>query len=72
MITRPTALVVTVDAENYYRGYTVAINGVPVAHRPYDGSAAEAVEREVAEALGILLRQVTGWPEKAEEDESYA
>lgn len=65
-MTRPTALVVSVDTNDYYRGYDVSINGVKVAHRPYDGSNAEEVEDEVAEALGVLLRQVTGWPEKAE------
>ncbi len=66
-MTRPTALVVTVDTTDYYRGYDVAINGVQVAHRPYDGSCAEEVEREVVEALGAVLRRETGWAREADD-----
>lgn len=68
-MSRPTALVVTVDAGDYYRGFAVSINGVQVAHRPYDGSSAEDVEREVVEALGGLLRRETGWAREAAEDD---
>lgn len=69
MMSKPTALFISVDTTDYYRGYTVSINGVPVAHRPYDGSNAEEVEREAVEALGALLRRETGWPEKGTDDE---
>lgn len=68
-MTRPTALFITVDTDGYYNGATVSINGVPVAHRPYDGSCAEEVEREAIEALGALLRRETGWPKEAPSDD---
>lgn len=69
---RVTGLVVTIDSENYYRGHQVYLNGVQVAHRPYDGSDPIEVERDVIVAFGSLLRQVTGWTEENEEEDPYA
>jgi hypothetical protein len=60
-MTRPVALVVSIEPNGFYRGWNVHINGLKVAHKPYDGSDAEDVEREVVEAFGGLLRQTTGW-----------
>lgn len=64
-MTRPLALAVSVQEEGFLAGHNVFVNGVQVAHRPYDGSDAESVEREVVEALGTLLRQATGWAREA-------
>lgn len=69
-MSRPAALVVTVDTTDYYRGFDVSINGVQVVHRPYDGSDAEEVEREVIEALRAILRRETGWAQEASDDDA--
>jgi hypothetical protein len=68
-MTRPAALLVSIDTRDYHGGYAVSINGVQIAHRPYDGSSAEEVEHEVIEALGELLRRETGWPQRAPEED---
>jgi hypothetical protein len=53
-----------------YDGDDVTIDGVQAYHRPYDGSSNGDVIKEAAGALGELLREKLGYPEKApEEDE---
>lgn len=66
-----TGLVLSVSTDNYYQGHEISINGVHVAHRPYDGSDADEVITEVAETFGALLRKATGWQEQREEDEDW-
>ena len=52
-----------------YDGHNVLINGKQAFHRPYDGSYSDAVEAEVAEALGELLREKLGLKKEAPEEE---
>jgi hypothetical protein len=61
--------ILSVEGAGFYRGHNVKINGVQVAHRPYDGSGVDTVELEVAEALGELIREKLGWNEEAPEQE---
>jgi hypothetical protein len=58
-----------IEDAGWYEGHNVKINGIQVAHRPYDGSLDYDVEREVAEAFGELLREKLGWNKEAPEDD---
>lgn len=64
--------VVTVTPMGMYQGHAIKINGLQVAHRPYNGARSHDVEREVTAALGALIREKLGWPEEAPEgDEDW-
>lgn len=62
-------LIIQVDPVSFYGGHNIKINGLQVAHRPYDGSHFDAVEREVAEAFGKLLRKEMGLKKEAPPEE---
>lgn len=59
------------DGFSTYGGHNVKINGVQAFHRPYDGSYADAVEVEVATALGELLREKLKLKKEAPPEEEY-
>lgn len=61
--------IIQVEGAGFYQGHNILINGLQVAHRPYDGSHLDAVEREVAEAFGELLRKEMGLKKEAPPEE---
>ena len=63
------AIIIEIQSAGWYQGHNIMINGNQVAHRKYDGAHSDVVEMEVAAAFGALLREKTGWPLMAPDDE---
>lgn len=59
---RPIPLLLEVEGVGLYQGWNLKINGVPMYHKPYDGSDSEAAAEEFLIALGALMRRETGRP----------
>jgi hypothetical protein len=58
---------IEVEGTGPYTGWDVKLNGVPMYHKPYDGSDAEQAAEQFLEVLGTLVRQESGFPEIGEE-----
>jgi hypothetical protein len=52
---RPIPLLLEVEPAGFYRGWNVNLNGVPIWHKPYDGSRAEEAADEFLAVLGALM-----------------
>lgn len=59
---RPVPLLLEVEGAGLYNGWNVKLNGVPMYHKPYDGSDDEEAAEEFLTALGALIRREAGYP----------